>query len=62
MSELLNGTTDADSREHFLEQLADDYAVLRSNPEAWAQELAERAEWDATLLDGLKNDVYCVSK
>jgi hypothetical protein len=29
------------------------YAALRADPEAWAAELAERALWDATLLDGL---------
>ena len=29
------------------------YAALRADPEAWREELAERALWDATLLDGL---------
>lgn len=32
-----------------------DYAALKADPEAWAQELAERAAWDVTLLDGLEN-------
>jgi len=30
------------------------YAALRSDPEAWEQELAERAAWDSTLADGLE--------
>ena len=29
------------------------YAALRADPDAWREELAERAMWDATLLDGL---------
>jgi hypothetical protein len=34
-----------------------DYARLRRDPVAWAEELAERALWDNTLLDGLENDI-----
>lgn len=30
------------------------YAALREDPEAWKQELAERAEWEATIADGLE--------
>ncbi len=30
------------------------YAELRANPEAWAEELAERKVWEATLVDGLR--------
>jgi hypothetical protein len=29
------------------------YAALRADPQAWATELAERGQWDATLADGL---------
>ena len=29
------------------------YAVLRADPEAWAEVEAERKLWDATLMDGL---------
>lgn len=32
------------------------YAALRADPDAWAAEEAERALWDATLLDGLDRD------
>ena len=41
---------------NFLEDLAADFAVLRSDQKAWAEELAEREAWDATLADGLEND------
>lgn len=34
------------------------YARLREDPEAWAELLAERAEWDCTLLDGLEGEVW----
>jgi hypothetical protein len=29
------------------------YAALRAEPGAWAEELAEREAWDATLADGI---------
>jgi hypothetical protein len=29
------------------------YAALRADPKAWAEELAERRIWEATLMDGL---------
>jgi predicted transcriptional regulator len=40
-------------RERFFAELDAAYARLRANPVAWDEELAERAEWDATLADGL---------
>lgn len=30
------------------------YDALRSNPEAWQEELAERQLWEQTLADGLE--------
>lgn len=38
---------------NWLDELNEDYAKLRADPEAWAQEEAERALWDVTLADGL---------
>lgn len=38
-------------RQRFLEAANRQYAALRNDPEAWAQELSERAIWDATLTD-----------
>jgi hypothetical protein len=32
------------------------YAALQEDPVAWAEELAERAMWDNTNLDGLENE------
>jgi len=29
------------------------YAALRADPQAWAEEQAERQAWEATLMDGL---------
>jgi hypothetical protein len=29
------------------------YAALRAEPQAWAEEQAERKAWEATLMDGL---------
>lgn len=44
-------------REYEAKVLLDDlnayYAELRSDPQAWAEELKERAEWDGILADGL---------
>jgi hypothetical protein len=43
-------------RQRILEQANAAFAALRQDPAAWAQEQAERAEWDATLGDGLEDD------
>lgn len=42
-------------RKCFWEQTNAAYAALRKNPKAWKEELAERAAWNATLLDGLED-------
>ena len=43
-------------RQWFLEQANRAFAILRASPEAWNEEIKERAQWDATLLDGLERD------
>jgi predicted transcriptional regulator len=43
-------------RKRVLEQANAGYAALRAAPEAWKEELAERADWDATLSDGLDDE------
>ena len=43
-------------RRTMLEQGNRAYAALRQDPKAWADELAERADWENTLSDGLKED------
>lgn len=45
---------DVRRRRELLEQANRDYAALRADPEAWQAELAERALWETTLLDGLE--------
>lgn len=56
MASLLGKAVEAYRRQKFLEGASADYAALRANPEAWAEELAERELWDATLADGLEAD------
>jgi hypothetical protein len=43
-------------RRAFLEAGNAAYAALRSDPEAWREELAERQAWDVTLADGLPDE------
>jgi hypothetical protein len=59
MTEVLDKALDAYRRKVFFEQLQADYAALRADPEAWAEELAERKLWEATLMDGLDPDERC---
>src|SRR5438105_8238775 len=53
MTEVLDKALDAYRRKVFFEQLNAGYAELRADPQAWAEHLAGRKQWDATLLDGL---------
>ncbi len=39
-------------RAQLLDAINAGYAALRADPAAWAEELAEREKWDATLEDG----------
>lgn len=45
-----------DRRRRLFEETNRAYAAIRADPDAWQEELAERALWDATLLDGLDPD------
>ena len=56
MMDVLDKALDAYRRKLFIEQLNAGYAELRADPEAWAEHLAERQLWDATLMDGLDPD------
>ena len=53
MMEVLDKALDAYRRKLFFERLNAGYAELRADPEAWAEHLAERKLWDATLMDGM---------
>jgi len=56
MMDILDKALDDYRRKLFFEGLAADYAALKADPEAWAEELAERQQWEATLMDGLDPD------
>ena len=43
--------------EEFFAELDHAYDLLRADASAWAEEAAERKEWEATLADGLGADV-----
>jgi hypothetical protein len=55
MHEVVEKAVELYRRQRLLEQANEAYAALRADPEAWQQELAERAAWDATLADGLED-------
>ena len=40
-------------RQQFLQGLAQDFAALREDSEAWEEEIQERQAWSATLSDDL---------
>jgi hypothetical protein len=56
MTKILDKVVEAYRRQRFLESVNADFARLRKNPKLWDQELKERAEWDSTLSDGMKDD------
>ena len=56
MTDVLDKALDAYRRKLFFEQMNAGYAELRSDPEAWAEHMAERKPWGATLMDGLDPD------
>lgn len=58
MTELLKEVVKRARQEELVRQINEDYARLREDPVAWAEVLAERAEWDCTLLDGLEDDPW----
>src|SRR5437660_12411663 len=58
MIDVLDKALGAYRRKLFFEQMNAGYAELRADPEAWAEHLADRKLWDATLLDGLGPDEH----
>jgi predicted transcriptional regulator len=53
MSDVVDQAIEAYRRQRIIDQANAQYAALRADPEAWAEVEAERAVWDATLMDGL---------
>lgn len=56
MTAVLDTALEAYRRKLFLDKVNAGYAELRADPEAWAEHLAERKQWDAALMDGLDRD------
>jgi predicted transcriptional regulator len=56
MGAVLAKALEAYEAQAFWRDVTEAYAALRADPQAWAEELAERAEWDGTLGDGLSDD------
>lgn len=53
---IIDAALEAYRRQRFLAQLNAAFDALRRSPEAWQDELEERAAWDATLSDGLEGE------
>jgi hypothetical protein len=53
MQAILDKAIEAYRRQFFLTEINEAYATLRQDPDVWSQVEKERAEWDATLEDGL---------
>ena len=53
MSVVLDAAVERYEADRFFREADAAYERLQSNPEAWQEELAERALWEGTLLDGL---------
>ena len=53
MQTVLDRAVEVYRRRAFLEGLNGDFATMRANPEAWAEETEERELWERTLADGL---------
>jgi len=56
MTDILAKAIEVYHRQVFLEGLNRDFAALRSDSNAWRDELSERESWDVTLADGLEDD------
>lgn len=53
MQTILEQAVEQYRRRKFQEGLNQDFQALKEDPQAWREELEERALWDNTLLDGL---------
>ena len=56
MQTILENVIEEERRRRFFDEADIAYARLRADPEAWAEELEERALWDNTLMDGLEDE------
>ena len=58
IAEVLEEAVEQLRRRRFMEEVNQSFTQLRADPEAWAEELAERRETEGTLMDGLEDDPY----
>ncbi len=58
ITSVVDGAVERYRRDIFLRGASEEYARLRSDPAAWAEELAERRVWDAALKDGLEPEEW----
>jgi predicted DNA-binding protein len=56
MQTILDEAVEQYRRDRFLDQVNAAFAALKSDPKAWKEELDERALWDQTLSDGLRDE------
>ncbi len=56
MQTVLAKAVEAYRRQRFWDRHNEAYALLREDPESWAEELTERKLWESTLMDGLEDD------
>jgi hypothetical protein len=56
LPEMLSKVIEQARRQRVIDSTNRFYAELRADPEAWAEEQAERALWETSLLDGLQDE------
>lgn len=56
MSVILARAVECYRRQMIIQQANAAFAALRADPDAWRDELDERAQWDVTLADDLRDD------
>lgn len=56
MQEVMAKAVEAYRRQQMFDSADRAYRALRADPEAWAEELAERRLFEGTLLDDLEDD------
>ncbi len=56
MNDVIARLIDVEAAQRFWGEFNAGYAEMRANPEVWAEEESERALWDTTLRDGLKDE------
>ena len=56
ISDVLDNAVEVYRREVFLEQTSRSFEALKEDPEAWREELEERALWENSLADGVDSE------